>query len=173
MLKKHFHSLKPLMIKISCGNKADIALSQRRWEKDMCVIVKKGKLKINENCNFRRGLQLRVLDNGSLSIGEHCFINTNVSITCRENITIGDNSKIANNVVIVDHDHDYRNGNEGYKTGKVIIGKNVWIGANCVILRNTEIGDNCVVAAGSVVKGSFESNSIIFGNSGKCTSKKY
>ena len=40
-----------------------------------------------------------------------------------------------------------------YKTAPVEIGNNVWIGANCVILRGTKIGDNCVVAAGSVIKG--------------------
>ena len=45
-------------------------------------------------------------------------------------------------------------------TGEVIIGKNVWIGANTVILRNTRIGDNAVIAAGSIVKGEVPANSV-------------
>ena len=36
------------------------------------------------------------------------------------------------------------------------------IGANCVILRGTKIGDNCVVAAGSVIKGEFPANTLIY-----------
>ena len=44
--------------------------------------------------------------------------------------------------------------------GEVIIGKNVWIGSNVVILRDTVIGDNVVVAAGSVVKGNVPSNTL-------------
>lgn len=38
-------------------------------------------------------------------IGEKVFMNHNCSITCAEEITIGDACNIANNVVIVDHDH--------------------------------------------------------------------
>ena len=49
-----------------------------------------------------------------------------------------------------------------YKTAPVEIGNNVWIGANCVILRGTKIGDNCVVAAGSVIKGEFPANTLIY-----------
>ena len=48
-----------------------------------------------------------------------------------------------------------------YKSSPVKIGNNVWIGANAVILRGTVIGDNCVIGAGTVVKGTFESGSVI------------
>lgn len=38
-----------------------------------------------------------------------------------------------------------------YIKEKISIGENVWIGANCVILKGVKIGHNAVVAAGSVV----------------------
>lgn len=80
-------------------------------------------------------------------------MNHNCSITCAEEITIGDACNIANNVVIVDHDH--RLGKYGVEDGlestPVHIGKNVWIGANAVILRGVSIGDGAIVAAGAVV----------------------
>ena len=44
--------------------------------------------------------------------------------------------------------------------GDIIIGKNVWIGANTVILRGTTIGDNAVIAAGSVLKGDVAPNTV-------------
>ena len=48
-------------------------------------------------------------------IGEKVFMNHNCSITCAEEITIGDACNIANNVVIVDHDH--RLGKVGVENG--------------------------------------------------------
>lgn len=42
-------------------------------------------------------------------------MNHNCSITCAEEITIGDASNIVNNVVIVDHDH--RLGEYGVEDG--------------------------------------------------------
>lgn len=53
------------------------------------------------------------------------------------------------------------------KKNKLIIGENVWIGLNAIILKNTNIGDNSIVAAGSVVKGKFPSNVLIQGNPAK------
>ena len=47
--------------------------------------------------------------------------------------------------------------------GKVIIGRNVWIGNNVVILKNTGIGDNTIIAAGAVVSGEFPANVIVGG----------
>ena len=48
-----------------------------------------------------------------------------------------------------------------FKTAPVVIGNNVWIGANAIILRGTTIGDNSVIAAGSVVKGNVPSNTLL------------
>ena len=35
--------------------------------------------------------------------------------------------------------------------GGVIVGNNVWIGSNVILLKGCEIGDNSVIAAGAVV----------------------
>ena len=51
--------------------------------------------------------------------------------------------------------------NSGYKTSPVVIGDDVWIGANTVILRGTVIGRDCVVGAGSVLKGVYPAGSVI------------
>ena len=47
-----------------------------------------------------------------------------------------------------------------YKTAPIIIGNNVWVGANTVILRGAEIGDNSVIGAGCIVKGKIPENSV-------------
>ena len=45
------------------------------------------------------------------------------------------------------------------KTG-VIIGDNVWVGANCCLLPGCKIGDNSIVGAGSVVSKEIPPNEI-------------
>ena len=102
-------------------------------------------------------------EGGRLKIGDKCFFNTQVSITCMDEISLGDRCQIANNVVIVDHDHDYRAGWGVYRTAPVVIGNDVWIGANAVILKGSRIGDGAVIAAGSVVRGEVAPRSLYLG----------
>lgn len=69
-------------------------------------------------------------------------------------------------VLIYDHDHQFSAESgvveKEYKTAPIKIGKNSWIGANTIILRGTEIGKNCVVGAGSVIKGKYGDNCLIY-----------
>ena len=122
-------------------------------------------LSIGKRFRMRDGAKIRVRRGAVLKIGKNVSINSNNMIACHESVEIGDNVQFSPNVQIYDHDHDYRA--EGgvadmkYKTSPVKIGNNVWIGANVVILRGTTIGDNCVIGAGAVVKGSYESGSVI------------
>ena len=74
-------------------------------------------------------------------------------------------SGIRSECLIYDHDHDISSAesihDSGYKTSPVVIGDDVWIGANTVILRGTVIGRDCVVGAGSVLKGVYPAGSVI------------
>ena len=97
-------------------------------------------------------------------IGAGVKINYNCIFVCRDKIEIGEGVEFGPNVLVYDHDHDFRA--EGgikskkYKTTPVVIGKNVWIGANTIILRGTTIGDNAVIAAGSIVKDNVPVNTL-------------
>ena len=47
----------------------------------------------------------------------------------------------------------------------IVIGDDVWLGANCTVLKGTVIGDGCIVAAGAVVVGgNYPACSLIAGN---------
>lgn len=124
-----------------------------------------GKLEIKKGLKMRDGAKIRVRKGGKCKIGKNVGISSNNIIACHDSITIGNNVQFGPNVLIYDHDHDFRaEGGIGamkYKTSPVEIGNNVWIGANCVILRGTKIGDNCVIAAGSVLKGEFPEKSVV------------
>ncbi|CAI3293272.1 acyltransferase [Enterococcus cecorum] len=128
-------------------------------------------LEIGKKFRMKDGAKIRVRSGGECKIGRNTSLNTNNIVTCREKIIIGDDVQLAPNVQIYDHDHDYR-AQGGVKAMKyvstpIIIGNNVWIGANTIILRGTNIGDNVVVGAGSVVKGSIPSNTLFIQNKGK------
>ena len=64
-----------------------------------------------------------------------------------EEITIGANSIIGYNTVILAHEYLQRE----WRKGPVVIGRNVVIGANCTILPGIIIGDGAVVSAMSLV----------------------
>ncbi len=51
----------------------------------------------------------------------------------------------------------------GYNRRPITIGKDVWIGANCLILAGVSIGDGAVVAGGSVVTRDINANAIVAG----------
>ncbi|MBP1990367.1 acyltransferase [Paenibacillus eucommiae] len=110
---------------------------------------------------IRKNASIRIDFKGELNIGDKVFINDNCNINCVNKISIGRNTKIAPNVCINDHDHNYKDKSDDHLIiGQVIIGENVWIGSNVVILRDTIIGDNAVIAAGSVVKGNVPADTL-------------
>ena len=125
------------------------------------VFNKRSKISIGKFVFIRKNASIRIDFDGELVIEDKVFINDNCNINCINRITIGSHTKIAPNVCINDHDHNYKDQTDAHLlTGEVKIGKNVWIGSNVVILRNTVIGDNAVIAAGSVVKGHVPANAL-------------
>jgi acetyltransferase-like isoleucine patch superfamily enzyme len=109
-----------------------------------------------------------------IEIGDSANLN-GVFVHAQKGVTIGKNTVIASGVSILDS-----NGHEVHSSNRtvlrdipkpIIIGENVWIGINVVILKGTTIGNNSVVSAGSVVKGDFPENSIIAGNPAVVTGK--
>jgi len=116
-------------------------------------------------------VKIKFLRKQGMKIGENCLINTVAFSTEPYLIEIGNHVAIANGTEIITHDGaiwSFRNELQNADVfGKIKIGDNVFIGNNCTILPNTVIGNNCVVGAGSVVRGKFPDNSVIFGNPAK------
>ena len=105
-----------------------------------------------------------------IKIGENCIINTMKFSTEPYLIELGNQVRIANGTQFITHDGSiicFYDELKGEIFGKIKIGNNVFIGSDCIIMLNTTIGDNCIVGAGSVVRGNFPANSVIFGNPAK------
>lgn len=133
--------------------------SKTRFE----IFNKRARLKIGRFVFIRRNCRFRIDFSGELILGDYVFINDNCNINCVERVSIGEYTKIAPNVCINDHDHNYKKtGDSHLLTKPVEIGNHVWIGSNVVILRGSTIGDHAVIAAGSVVKGHVPAHTVYF-----------
>lgn len=123
-------------------------------------------LRFGNKIKMMRGDRLGVRKDAMLTIGDRTSINVGTMIICHDKIEIGEDTQIGPYCHILDHDHAYKTiedlDSQKFNTAPVYIGNHVWIGANCVILRGSVIGDHCVVAAGTVVKGTYEANSLIY-----------
>lgn len=125
-------------------------------------IKKSSSISMGKSCRIRSNTSFYCYDGGKIEIGNNTFINEGCIISSRKFIKIGSNCNLGNNISIYDNDHDYKNSLDKYVSSKIIIGNNVWIGANCIILRGVSIGDNCVIAAGSIVRNNVPENSILY-----------
>lgn len=111
--------------------------------------------------------RVRLNGGDAVVLGSNVVINDNADIRGEGGLTIGDNTKIARNVVIytINHriDGERLPFDEGRVERSVSIGRNVWIGANVCIAPGTSIGDGAVVAMGAVVSGTVAPMSIVAG----------
>lgn len=85
-------------------------------------------------------------------------------------IVIGNNVQIGPSVSIISANHDLSDFDRHLPADPIVIGDNVWIGGNSVILPGVIIGSNVAIGAGSIVTKSIPSDSIAFGN--PCIIKK-
>lgn len=113
--------------------------------------------------SFRYNQRLRVLPDAKLQIGDKTFLNDSVTICATQNIRIGNNNKIGDQVHIYDSDFHEVTPTSGVRQEPIFIGDNVWIGAKSMILAGAKIGNNSVIAAGSVVKGEIPANCLAAG----------
>ena len=106
-------------------------------------------------------------DNGkNIHVGDNFFANYNVTILDNVSVTIGNHVMIAPHTLITTIGHPLspakRRKNIGV-TAPIKIGNDVWIGSNVTILPGVTIGNNVVVAAGAVVTKDIPDNSLVGG----------
>jgi len=106
---------------------------------------------------------------GVIRVGKHCSINDFCALYgSKEPLVIGDWVRVAAGTTFVPENHRFDDldmpiATQGYISTGIVVGNDVWIGANCTILDGVTIGNGCVVAAGSVVTRSIPARSIAMG----------
>ncbi|MEG1538596.1 MAG: acyltransferase, partial [Muribaculaceae bacterium] len=113
-----------------------------------------------------------LIDNG---VGD-VLIGSNSRIGLRNTIigpvTIGNNTILAQNVVLSGLNHIYNNinipiRNQGVSKSQIVIGNGTWIGANAVITSGVSIGNHCVISGGCVVTKNIPDFCVAVGNPAK------
>ena len=133
-----------------------------RIKSDFKIIVsKKSKINISSNCRIKENALIKALDGGQINIKDNVFINQNCIINCIEKVEIGEGTLIGHNFLAIDHDHDYKKDIKKLCSKPIIIGKNVWIGANVTILKGVTIGDGAIIAANTTITKNVISNTLV------------
>lgn len=108
---------------------------------------------------------------GGVKLIGRSFIGGNVSFDgiYPNLIEIGNRCVITEGVHILSHFLNIRD--RKFYAGRVVIGNNVFIGMNSLIVNSVEIGDNAVIAAGSIVNCDIPSDELWGGNPAKLIKK--
>jgi len=137
--------------KIYCSVRMDTPPYRRFWlgkrsvvESYCCINNAVGDVTIGDNT--RIGIHSTII--GPVCIGHHVNLAQGIVVTAL-------NHQFGNTALRVDQ--------QGISTKPVVIGDDVWIGANSVILPGVTIGSHCVVAAGAVVTKDVPSNTVVGG----------
>lgn len=112
---------------------------------------------------------------GDIRIGNDCFINSGSVIFSGNGVDIGEWVLIAPNCTLAPVNHAYMDKDmtirhQGFlpSKGGIRIERDVWIGANSVILDGAILREGCVIGAGALVTGEVEAFSINVGNPLRC-----
>lgn len=103
---------------------------------------------------------------GDVTIGDHTRIGLHNTIIGP--VAIGNHVNLAQGITVTGLNHRFDDSKQsidkqGVSIKQVIIGDDVWIGANAVILPGVTIGSHVVVAAGAVVTKDVPSHSMVAG----------
>jgi acetyltransferase-like isoleucine patch superfamily enzyme len=126
-----------------------------------------GTVEVAGSCELNQGLELNPFG-GSIRIARRVWLGPYVVIYGHGGVEIGEQTLISMHCTILSSNHAVpaigqliRNTADELLPTK--IGRDVWIGANAVILGGVTIGDGAVIAAGAVVTKDVEAGAVVAG----------
>jgi acetyltransferase-like isoleucine patch superfamily enzyme len=131
------------------------------------TIAMQGRLEVADSCELNQGVELNPFG-GSIRIARRVWLGPYVVIYGQGSVEVGEQTLVSMHCTILSSNHGVP------PLGKLIretadellptkIGRDVWIGANAVILGGVTIGEGAVVAAGAVVNRDVEPGAVVAG----------
>ncbi len=100
----------------------------------------------------------------NITVGKNVFINSGCHFQDQGGITIGDGALIGHHVVLATLNHDFSPEKRStLHPAPIVIGENVWIGANATVVPGVTIGNGSIIAAGAVVTKDVPENVVVGG----------
>lgn len=106
-----------------------------------------------------------------IEFGSGVNIGRRATISASNRIVFGRNVLLGPNVLVTDHNHEYRHVGVAVvqqgitsTTNSVFIGDGTWIGTNSVVVGNVRIGKGCAVGANSIVTRDVPDYCVVAGN---------
>lgn len=126
-----------------------------------CIWTVNGTIVFNGPVSFGHGSYVLVSRNSTLTIGSKgTYFGSNLKIMCFDNITIGNNVRVAWDCQFMDTSFHYvellKKENKILPLTKpIIIGDRVWIGNRTTVSKGTVIPDDTIVTSNSLVNKDF------------------
>jgi acetyltransferase-like isoleucine patch superfamily enzyme len=149
------------MIKIGFGKVAvtDFKRSRAIWEIYGDVVF-------NGKAYLMHGCKLSVMPGAELIFGDDVLVNTECAFVVQKKVEMGNNSGISWESLVMDTDFHYIYDEAAQVINppkEVIIGRNVWVGCRCTILKGANIPCGSIIAANSLVTKTLVGEKNIFG----------
>jgi len=127
-----------------------------------------GRIALGDEAWIEKGAVLWAFG-GSITLGRRVFIGPHAAIYGHGGVEIGEWSMVSMNAVILSSNHrippmDRCMSWEADELRPTRVGRDVWIGANAVILGGVTVGDGAVIGAGSVVSRDIGPGCVVAGN---------
>jgi len=135
------------------------------------TVDSRSSINFNHRIDLHNYVSLVAEDGGQINFGKRVSIGDYSTLRAsRAQITIGDNTMLAQGVKLISTNHAYKDKNkliheqdiDNDKIG-ITIGKDCWLGAGCVVLPGVTIADGVVVGANAVVTKDVPEYAIVVG----------
>jgi acetyltransferase-like isoleucine patch superfamily enzyme len=158
-----------LVLEVWTGADNRLALGDRTTFESWCrVQLQGGSVDLGSDIHVRDLCLLK--SKSSLTVGDRTVLSRAVNVHATAGVAIGPRCAIGERVSIIDSDHTH-DGADGFaldaplKTAPIVLGPNVLVSANCVVLRGATLGANALVGANAVVRAGEYPESVLLAGS--------
>jgi maltose O-acetyltransferase len=130
------------------------------------VLYTRGQIRIGKRLSMRgrtTRVELGARRGGELTLGTRVYLNQGASVVASDSIVVGDRVRVGDHAAIHDSDYHAVSADVAPRVAPIVIGDDVWIGRNAIVMPGVGIGAGTVVAAGAVVTHSLPARCLAAG----------
>lgn len=128
----------------------------RRW-----MLVAFG-ARLGPGCRIKPGL--RVKFPWRLRTGAHCWLGEAAWIDNLAPVSLGDRVVVSQGAYLCTGNHQIRDPSFALEVRPIVLGSDVWVGAQVVVAPGTVVADGAVLGLAAVVAGSIPARAVLRGN---------